>query len=302
MVGAFLGAAVAVVLSTAFASRVPGSNVASRARTAAFDAPAGSCLAWSKQDTSDIHKVVCTAPHLMELTGSADLSGDFPKDAQFPDQLNWRQIVDKGCTQITNDYLGGRFDPYGKFTITALQPSRNSWRSGDRTMRCGLESVTPSVKLLPIIGNIAGQDQSDVHEPGTCLGINDKAVSDPVDCSQPHSYEIVGVADLGPAFPNQFPSDGNDGKQDHFLNTECARLAADYAGGGDIVNQKNLHVTWDTRKQESWLAGSHKVDCKVGAALPDFSGLAPVSGSVKGDVRISTPTAAPPPSGSSPEG
>ncbi|HZA18233.1 MAG TPA: hypothetical protein VE645_15330, partial [Pseudonocardiaceae bacterium] len=43
---------------------------------------------------------------------------------------------------------------------------------------------------------------------------------------------------------------------------------------------------WATLRAESWRAGSTRVDCRLGAFLPDRSGFAPVTGSVKGDVKV----------------
>jgi hypothetical protein len=293
MLGAFVGAAVAVAVAVSFGAQGLGLNaVATRAHMAALDAPPGSCLDWSKQDFSDMHKVACTAPHLFELSASVDLSGTFPKNAPFPDQNQWRDAVAKRCTQPTTDYLNAQFDPFGKFSIGPLLPSQDSWRAGDRTMRCGLQSVTPSGKLLPITGTVVSQDQSEIHPVGTCLGIRNKAPWDPVaNCSMQHSYEIVGIVDMGPQFPDVFPTDV---QQANFLNTECTKLATAYAGGPDVWKAKNLTLTWDTRKQESWLAGSHKVNCEVGATVSDQSGLAPVTGSVKGDVKIDNSVGPPP--------
>jgi hypothetical protein len=292
MLGAFVGAAVAVVLSTAFAAQIPGLGPAvKRVRAAAFDARPGSCFQWTKQGMSDMHQVPCAEQHLMEISGSVNLSNDYPKNAPFPDQqTGWPQIVKKSCTQPTSDFLGGRLDPYGKFSVTALKPSAQSWAAGDRSMECGLQVVTASNTIVPFAGAVAGQDQSDVHPVGTCLGIKNRVVTEPVDCAMPHAWEIVGQVDLGPSFPNVFP--GPD-QQDGVAGPKCNAAAA----GSQNIKDKGpgLAVTWDDRKQESWLAGSRKVDCKVGAPLADNSALAAVTGSVKGqvtvDMSVPTPTA-----------
>jgi hypothetical protein len=293
MLGAFFGAVVAVVLSTAFASQIPGlgTTMVKRVRAAAFDAKPGSCFQWTKPDMSDMRQVACAEQHLMEMSGSVNLSSDFPKNAPFPDQqTGWPQIVKKSCTQLTSDFLGGRLDPYGKFSVTALKPTAQGWAAGDRSMECGLQVVTASNTLVPFTGAVAGQDQSDIHPVGTCLGIKNRVVTEPVDCALPHAWEIVGQVDLGPSFPSVFPSDR---EQDNVASGKCNAAAADYAGGPNAVKDKGLTLTWDDRKQESWLAGSHKVDCKVGAPLPDNSALAAVTGSVKGQVTVDTSTPTP---------
>jgi len=68
--------------------------------------------------------------------------------------------------------------------------------------------------------------------------------------------------------------------QKAWLDTECNKAAADYTGGADL-DAKKLILTWDLREQESWDAGSTKVNCKVASALPDKSGLQAVTGSIK---------------------
>ncbi|HYZ37723.1 MAG TPA: septum formation family protein, partial [Pseudonocardiaceae bacterium] len=137
--------------------------------------------------------------------------------------------------------------------------------------------------LFATTGNVLTQDQSDVHPPGTCLGNDGKAVGDPVDCGAAHAIEVVGVVDLKNAFPNGYP---DEAAQDKVLNTECTRLAGDYSGGPAVATNKGLTLFWETLHEQSWHAGSTRVDCRLGAFLPDRSGFAPVTGSVKGPVHI----------------
>ncbi|MGH4023547.1 MAG: septum formation family protein, partial [Pseudonocardiaceae bacterium] len=72
------------------------------------------------------------------------------------------------------------------------------------------------------------------------------------------------------------------------LDAECTRLGAEFAGGPAVVGEKKLTVFWETLRPESWQAGSTRVDCRLGAFLPDRSGFAPVTGSVKGPIQIGT--------------
>jgi hypothetical protein len=53
-----------------------------------------------------------------------------------------------------------------------------------------------------------------------------------------------------------------------------------------VAANKGLTLFWQTLRLESWRAGSTQVDCRLGAFLPDRSGFAPVTGSVKGPVQI----------------
>ncbi|MER7010572.1 septum formation family protein [Saccharopolyspora sp. NPDC000359] len=248
-----------------------------------FTAPPGSCLNWAEPGAADIRKVTCAEPHLFEVTGTADLRPQFGDDAPFPGTEQWQQIKQERCVEVSTGFLSGRFDPNGRFSVGAFTPSEDGWADGDRTLHCGLQQPGPSGKLYPITGSASTTDQSNVYPEGRCLGINGTAVWDPVDCARPHSVEITGVVDLGDQFPGGYPAEQD---QDGFLFGRCEELTAGYAGSPTAARDKGLVVYWDTLPQESWDAGSRQVNCKVSAQLPDGSGLAPVTGSVKGDVWV----------------
>jgi hypothetical protein len=256
--------------------------------------PAHTCLNWQKLDATDAKTVSCTQPHLFEVTGALDLQEFGTQDA-FPDPARWQEIVAQRCTERTMKALADRFDPFGRFTVGAIKPSEAGWLRGDRTLRCGVQSTGRTGALFPTTGDVLTQDQSDVHAPGTCLGNDGKAVGDPVECAGPHAIEVVGVVDLKRAFPNGYP---DEAAQDKTLSTECTQLAKGYAGGPAVAGNKGLTLFWETLRTQSWQAGSTKVDCRLGAFLPDRSGFAPVTGSVKGPVQIGkepAPPAAPNP-------
>ena len=261
-------------------------------------APAHTCLTWQKPDAVDARAVNCSQPHLFEVTGTLDLR-DFGAETAFPDPARWQQLVTQRCTQQSTQALADHFDPFGRFTVGAIKPSEAGWAGGDRTLRCGVQSAGRTGTLFLTTGSVLAQDQSDVHPPGTCLGNDGKAVGDPVDCAGPHAIEVVGVVDLKGAFPKGYPDEAT---QDRVLNTECTRLAKDFSGGPAVVANKGLTLFWETLRMESWQAGSTRVDCRLGAFLPDRSGFAPVTGSVKGPVQVGKQPApvAPRNSGSAP--
>lgn len=298
--GALGGALVALLLVLAFG--FPGGNAAGPGLTgnadepaptpAAFDAPAGSCLTWTKKDASDVQKVTCAQPHLFEVTGLADLTPQFRAEAPFPTDEQWRQIVQERCLPLSTAYLPGGLDPVGRFSVGAIKPSEGSWRQGDRMLRCGLQTVGRSGGLFLSEGPAASQEQADVHQPGTCLASDGVGVGDPIDCMRTHAVEVVGVVDLGPTFPNGFP---DEAAQDGALAPACTRLAADYAGGPQVVGEKRLTVFWENLSPESWAAGTTQVDCRLGAFLPDRSGFAPVTGTVRGGVIIGSVASPPAP-------
>jgi hypothetical protein len=239
----------------------------------------GTCLMWSRSDAADTKVVDCAQPHLFEQAGSVALVDQ----ATLPDDRQWRQLVNERCTQVVLDYMGGKFDPDGRYRVGALKPSPAKWTEGDRELRCGLQSSSRSGALYPLAGRAASSDQSAVHDPGTCLAIDGRTIGDPVDCAGPHAVETVGIVDLSEKFPDAFPAVGD---QDAFLQPECGRIANEYAGSADVIAAKKLTVYWDNLTEDSWKAGTRKVNCNLAALLPDRSGFAPVTGPVRGEVVV----------------
>lgn len=281
MAGAFIGALVLLALSMVFSWPVAVGGATSTAAddaARAFDSPAGTCLDWPAENPRAMRRLDCAQPHVFEVTGNVEISADYPSSAPPPDEKRWQEIAAEKCTPGVTEYLGGKLDPFGRYTVSALKPTDEQWRSGDRKLRCGIHRVTPLGTRLRTKGSAHGQDQSNVYDVGTCFGLNDKEPADPIDCSRAHAFEIVGNADLSAAFPAEFP---NLDAQKAKLAELCGQLVGSYTGGLDLASKK-LTLTWDTLQEQSWAAGSHKVDCKVGALLDDGTGLAPVTGTVRG--------------------
>jgi hypothetical protein len=251
----------------------------------------GTCLIWNRSDASDTRTVDCTQTHLFEQAGTVQLADQ--KD--LPDDGQWRQLVRERCDPVVRVYLGGKFDPDGRFRIGALKPSPAKWAQGDRELRCGLQSASRSGALYPMTGRAAEQDQSAAHDAGTCLAIDGRTIGDPVQCTEPHAVETVGVVDLTARFTGGFPAVE---AQDDFLQGECTKIATGYAGGDEVIGQKKLTVYWDNLTDDSWKAGTRKVNCNLAALLPDRSGFAPVTGSVRGQVTVGDSPA--PPAASTP--
>jgi hypothetical protein len=258
---------------------------------AAVEVPAppsqpGTCLNWTRSDAADAAVVDCTQTHLFEQAGSVGLV-DQPT---LPDDQQWRQLVKERCDPIVANYLKGKLDPDGRYRIGALKPSSTKWNEGDRELRCGLQSSSQSGALYPMSGKVADSDQSDIQQPGICLAIDGRGVGDPTTCTGPHAVETVGVVDLGQKFNGGFPAVTD---QDSYLQPACAKIAGSYAGGDQVITDKKLTVYWDNITADSWKAGSRKVNCNLAALLPDRSGFAPVTGSVKGSVSVGNQPAPP---------
>ncbi|MFS8100795.1 septum formation family protein [Lentzea alba] len=288
MVGAFVGAFVLLMLS-AFTSVFAGGPLSSKREqvNAAYQAVQGECLNWEKADLSDAAKVDCAAAHKFEVTGIADITAAYPKEAPFPNAEAWEKIAQENCAQAAGTYLAGKLDPKGKYGVSTLNPDERRWTDGYRQLRCGLQVAAPSGAALPSYGSAKTQDQSNVYDPSVCLALGENnTVGDPIECAKPHAFEIIGVV--------QHP-EGEFlavDKQDGIMSEKCAAMALDYTGGADL-KAKNLLVTWDTRAEESWAVGSRKANCKIGA-VPQGENLVAWEGSVRNPNGAPLTTANPP--------
>ena len=286
MVGAFVGAVVLLGLSAAAGWPIgAGRATATDPATLVANAAAGTCLTWTRPDAADLAAVDCAQPHLFEITGSADISGQYAAAATFPDETAWQKAAQAGCTGSATNYVG-KLDPNGKYVVGALKPTSGQWNGGNRTLRCGLQRSTPAGQLLATTGSARGADQSNVFPAGTCLALVNKATGGPVPCGNQHSYEIVGIVDLRGQFPDGYPPVG---QQQTVLGKLCQPMVASYTANANLGDYQ-LSATWDTVTQASWDAGSRRVNCKIGALLPDGSGLGGVTNSVKGIGHAAPPT------------
>lgn len=281
MAGAFVGAMLALSLSWTFSWDAAGQSQASerqRVQEAALNAAPGQCLNWNQQRARDARVVPCSQQHLFEVTSVQDISRQYPRATRPPSMPKWREIAEKRCGKNIEKYLGEPLDPHGRYSLTILRPTRAEWRTGERKVRCGLQRTGPGGGLLPTTGYAAQQPQSNVFEPGTCLGLLGKSVGGPVDCAEPHAYEIIATLDLTTKF--KF-TDGHPSPKDQnaWLDKKCNSALKTYTGGADI-GDKGLLLGWETVRKKSWNAGSTKVNCKVGKPLEDGSGLAPITGSI----------------------
>ena len=98
---------------------------------------------------------------------------------------------------------------------------------------------------------------------------------------------MVGNVDLLDAFPAEYPTEEQQLEKTVDL---CPPVAAKYTGGKDLA-ALTLSLYSDTLKAESWAAGSHKVNCKVGALEPDGT-LRPVTRQRAGPARDTTSASA----------
>ncbi|MEV0712241.1 MULTISPECIES: septum formation family protein [Nocardia] len=273
----------------------PGAPVQSVLDKEFGTAARGDCLSWSKPDRSDLVKVACSNKHLFEVAADIDMSKypgvEFGPGSRFPDSLRLTELKEEHCVPSVQQYMGGRFDPRGKYVVGLMYPSPDGWKHGDRTLRCGVQYSGSSGTPLAASGSATDHDQSKVFEPGTCLGINQNLPTDPVDCAQAHAVEIISTVDLAARFPGGPPAKE---EQDRFVEEECTRAVTDYLGSPDAVRNKTLTLFFDYLDARSWLAGSRKLDCMIGKGT-DREGFAPIIGSARGEILINGQAPVPPP-------
>ncbi|MFE3754078.1 septum formation family protein [Nocardia tengchongensis] len=256
----------------------------------------GDCLTWTKSNASDLSKVECGSKHLFEVTADIDLSKypgkEFGPGSRFPDSLRFSELRDEHCVSAAQEYLGGRLDPRGKFVVGLINPGEAGWKAGERTLRCGLQvSGSQGLATKPITGSVRDINQSKVYDVGTCIGIKSNLPTDPVDCVQPHAFEIVSTVDLATHFTGGPPSKDD---QDKFMEDQCAKDATDYLGAPDALRNKTLTLFWDALDTRSWMAGSRSLNCLVGKGA-DQEGFAAITGSAKGDIQVDGQAPVPPP-------
>jgi len=258
-------------------------------------ATGGDCLTWTALDASDLAKVDCEQSHLFEVVADIDLSvfpgAEWGPGTRFPSVSRFTQLRDEQCAPAAMDYLGGRFDPHGKFSVGLINPGEAGWAAGERTLRCGLQFSSTTGNLLPIEGRVADQDQSRAWDPGVCIGINNGVPADPVDCAKPHAFEVAAVVDLSERFPDALPSIED---QDAFLEETCTARVDEFLGDPEALRNKTLTLFWDNLNFDSWLAGSRKVNCSIGTQV-EGGGFAAITGSAKGDILIDGQPPVPPP-------
>jgi hypothetical protein len=253
-------------VSVLTSSTTARSHTASTSNVAVNDARSGDCLTWPKDSPDQARLVPCNAQHLFEVAESVDM-----RDSAQP------------CQLAVQRYLGGRYDPNGKFTMGVLWSGANA-EPGDRRLLCGLQLLGPNAKPTVFKGKVAELDQSTIWPSGTCLGIDqasNQPTGIPVDCSAPHAEEITGVVNLADAWRGAPPSQAD---QDGFIRDGCTRATDAYLAP-IALQATGLTMIYSTVSPASWSAGSRQVSCGIGAAQGD-RGAAALIGDAKGRLLV----------------
>ncbi|WP_082929268.1 septum formation family protein, partial [Mycobacterium sp. 852013-51886_SCH5428379] len=261
-------------------------------------AKSGDCLNWPDRNPDSAEIVDCANEHRFEVAESVDMrtfpGSEYGPDAAPPSPARIQQISQEQCQAAVRRYLGPRFDPNSRFTISMLWSGDKAWRqAGERRILCGMQLPGPNNQQIPFQGKIADIDQSKVWPTGTCLGIDpttNQPTDIPVDCAAPHAMEVTGSVNVGERFPGGLPPEA---EQDTFIKDTCTRLTEEYLAPIELRNT-TLTLIYSTVSLPSWSAGSRQVSCSIGATLGN-GGWSTLLNSAKGPLQINGQPPVPPP-------
>ncbi|MEO3759923.1 septum formation family protein [Mycobacterium sp. B14F4] len=258
----------------------------------------GDCLNWPDRTPDAAEIVDCKAEHRFEVAESVDMrtfpGSEYGPEAAPPSAARIQQISQEQCSASVKRYLGPRFDPNSRFTVSMLWSGEKAWRqSGERRMLCGLQLPGANNQQLAFAGKVAEIDQSKVWPVGTCLGIDpttNQPTDIPVDCAAPHAMEVTGAVNVAEKFPAGLPPEP---EQDSFIKDACTRLTDAYLAPIQL-RSTTLTLIYSTISLPSWSAGSHQVSCSIGATLGN-GGWSTLLNSAKGPLLINGQPPVPPP-------
>ncbi|KQB83372.1 septum formation family protein [Corynebacterium oculi] len=256
----------------------------------------GACLSWDVAEdgtVSHFREAPCEGDHRFEVSARQDLgtypSSEFGDNAAPPDVTRQAQLRSELCHNPTLRYLDGRFDPSGRYSIASILPPAEAWAAGDRTMLCGLQSTNPAGTPEITHGTVSSQDQARVTQPGQCVSVNAANSLGVVDCGEDHQLETTAVVNLLETFPESTPSVED---QDNHLQEVCTKAAEDYLGGPENLEKTTLQIYWGSIPAESWIGGSHSVNCSLISAHGE-NGFNSLRGSATGEFTINGAPPAP---------
>lgn len=296
------GVITALPLGTNRVSGYAGSNplasIDGKGNAAFGKAKSGDCLNWPDKTPDAAAIVSCKNDHRFEVAESIDMrtfpGSEYGPDAAPPSAARIQQISLEQCQPAVQRYLGAKYDPNSRYTISMLWSGDRAWKQfGERRMLCGLQLLGPDNQQIAYKGNVADIDQSKVWPAGTCLGIDpdtNQPTDIPVDCSAPHAMEVTGAVNLAEKFPAGLPPEAD---QDAFIKDSCTRMTDAFLAPTQL-RSTTLTLIYSTIALPSWSAGSHQVACSIGATLGN-GGWATLINSAKGALLINgLPPIAPP--------
>jgi hypothetical protein len=276
----------------------PVPSTGAKSNAAFSRATGGSCLMWPDGGPDSAAIVNCADDHRFEVAESVDMrtfpGSEYGPTAAPPSPARIQQITQEQCETAVRNYLGPKFDPNSRFTVSLLWSGDRAWRqSGDRRILCGLQLLGPNNQQAAYKGKVADIDQSKVWPAGTCLGIDsatNQPIDAPVDCAAPHAMEVTGTVNLAAKFPKGLPPDA---EQDGFIKDACTKMTDAYLAPIKL-RTTTLTLIYPTVTMPSWSAGSRGVACSIGASLGN-GGWATLVNSAKGALMINGQPPVPPP-------
>lgn len=261
-------------------------------------AKSGDCLNWPERNPDAAEVVDCKGDHRFEVAESVDMrtfpGSEYGPDAAPPSPARIQQISQEQCQVAVRRYLGDRFDPNSRFTVSMMWSGDKAWKqAGERRMLCGLQLPGANNTQLTFQGKVADVDQSKVWPAGTCLGIDpstNQPTDIPVDCAGPHAMEVTGAVNVAEKFPNGLPPEP---EQDAFIKDACTRMTDAYLAPIQL-RSTTLTLIYSTISPPSWAAGSRQVSCSIGATLGN-GGWSTLLNSAKGPLQINGQPPVPPP-------
>ena len=193
----------------------------------------------------------------------------------MPNPTRQAQLREELCGAGTFRYLGGKYDPNGRYSIAPILPPADAWARGDRTMLCGLQETNRAGEPILTSGRVADQDQARVFEAGQCVAIDASNTLTAVKCADPHQLEITSQVSLEQVFPDHTPAVE---EQDKHLQDVCTEAARDYMGSEENLYQIALRPFWTTQTPAAWEGGSRSVNCALMFSHPE-GGFANLTGS-----------------------
>jgi len=299
--GGLLIAGVATVLPGADGgNRLTAGSIAlgSRGNETFNRAAPGDCLNWPERTPDAAEIVDCAAEHRFEVAASIDMAtfpgSEYGPEAPPPSPTRIQQISQEQCQAAVRRYLGPKYDPNSRFTVSMLWGGDKAWRQhGERRILCGLQLPGPNNQQLPYTGRVADNDQSPVWPAGTCLGIDpttNQPTDIPVDCAAPHAMEVTGAVNLAERFGDVLPPEPD---QDAFIKETCTQLTEGYLAPVKL-RETTLTLVYSTISLPSWSAGSRQVSCSIGATLGN-GGWSTLLNSAKAGLLINGQPPIPPP-------
>jgi Septum formation len=95
-------------------------------------AKAGDCLNWPDRTPDAAEVVDCKGDHRFEVAESVDMrtfpGSEYGPDAEPPSPSRIQQISQEQCQVAVRRYLGERFDPNSRYTVSMMWSGDKAWR------------------------------------------------------------------------------------------------------------------------------------------------------------------------------